>query len=135
MMQINRSTRAENWNALSHGLGFLAALVALPFLIHLSVARGDPFGVVSSVIFGTTMLLTLGASTVYHASRSPRNRRILQIIDHMSIYLLIAGIAFSTGVAFYLQDHRRGFHFAWHLFVMAGCAGLYGAVFMEIARA
>ena len=51
------------------------------------------------------------------------------------VYLLIAGIAFSTGVAFYLQDHRRGFHFAWHLFVMAGCVGLYGAVFTEIARA
>lgn len=211
-MQITRSQREEDWNAISHGLGFLAALAAFPFLIYVSVSRGDSFSVVSSAIFGTTMLLTLGASTIYHASRSPQNRRTLQIVDHMSIYLLIAGsytplcltalrgpwgwslfgvvwgmaitgvllktrftgrfealstamylamgwlcliaivpmfqlmqvgslvylliagIAFSTGVAFYLQDHRRGFHFAWHLFVMAGCVGLYGAVFTEIAR-
>ena len=48
------------------------------------------------------------------------------------IYLLLAGVFFTSGVVFYLLDSKKGFHFVWHLFVMAGCVGLYGAVFSEI---
>ena len=50
------------------------------------------------------------------------------------ISLLVAGLAFTAGVVFYLQDHRRGFHVIWHVFVVTGCAGLYAAVFAEIGR-
>ena len=46
--------------------------------------------------------------------------------------LVIAGLLFTTGVVFYRNDHRRGFHLIWHLFVLGGCACLYGAVMMEI---
>ncbi len=49
------------------------------------------------------------------------------------IALLVAGAAFTIGVGFYLRDDRRGFHVAWHGFVLLGCAGLYAAMFLELA--
>ena len=88
-MPLERTKREADWNAISHGLGFLATLAAFPFLIQVSISGSDSARVVGSVIFGTTMLFTLAASTVHRTARSPRKRRTLQIIDHMSIHLLI----------------------------------------------
>ena len=85
------SRREERWNARTHGVGFVLALAAFPFLILSAASRSDGFGVVGAVVFGSAMLLMLGASTAYHASIDPKRRRILQMIDHMSIYILIAG--------------------------------------------
>ena len=50
------------------------------------------------------------------------------------LFLMAAGVFFTSGVYFYMLDRKQGFHFIWHLFVMAGCAGLYGAVFSEIPQ-
>jgi hemolysin III len=64
----------------------VAALV-----IMIVVALGDPLRVVAASIFGATLVLLYGASTIYHAHSCPRMKPFLQIIDHACIYLLIAG--------------------------------------------
>ncbi|MCH2161347.1 MAG: hemolysin III family protein [Phycisphaerales bacterium] len=48
------------------------------------------------------------------------------------VFLFVAGFSFTSGVVFYLGDNRRGFHLAWHLFVLNGCLFLYLAVFSEL---
>jgi hemolysin III len=78
-------------NAITHGLGLLASVVALPVLLaapHLRVDRWTTLGV---AVFGTTLVLMYLASTLYHAVPHPRAKRVLRTVDHSAIYLLIAG--------------------------------------------
>jgi hemolysin III len=78
-------------NVVTHGLGAIAAGAGLAVLLVYSAWFGGPWHVVSSAIFGTTMILLYAASTVYHASSSPKVRHAAKVLDHASIYLLIAG--------------------------------------------
>jgi len=80
----------EFWNVLTHGIGFLLAIPILVFLIIEGVAKGSTLYVVSFTIFGISTMLLFLASTVYHAA-SEKYKRFFRIIDHCSIYVLIAG--------------------------------------------
>src|SRR5512134_1291060 len=94
-----QSRAEEIANSLSHGLGFLAALVALPVLVLASQQRGAA-AVVGAAVFGTTMALLYLTSTLYHAVTPARAKQVLRILDHGAIYLLIAGTytPFTLGV-------------------------------------
>ena len=78
-------------NVATHGLGAIASGAGLAILLVCSARFGDAWHVASTAIFGTTMVLLYAASTVYHASSSPRVRHVAKVLDHASIYLLIAG--------------------------------------------
>ncbi|MEP6509395.1 MAG: hemolysin III family protein [Gemmatimonadales bacterium] len=78
-------------NSVTHGMGLLASLVALPVLIVAAANRGDAAQLTGSIIFGISLVLLYGASTVYHSFAHSRARRILRLIDHSAIYFLIAG--------------------------------------------
>lgn len=80
----------EFWNVFTHGIGFLLAIPILVFLIIEGVAKGSTLYVVSFTIFGISTMLLFLASTVYHAA-SEKYKRFFRIIDHCSIYVLIAG--------------------------------------------
>lgn len=80
----------ERFNAWTHLVGALLSLVGVGILIALAAATGDPWRVVSVSIFGATLILLYGASTLYHSLRG-RAKVILRKLDHLSIYLLIAG--------------------------------------------
>lgn len=82
--------RGERFNAWSHLVGALLALTGSIWLIVLSSLDGDPWKIVGVSIYGATLLLLYTISTVYHSVRG-RAKRILQKLDHLSIYLLIAG--------------------------------------------
>ncbi len=83
--------REELANTLTHGVGVLAALVGGAVLITLASMKGDPYRIVGAAVFTATLLLLYTASTLYHAARSPRVKFRLKVLDHASIYLLIAG--------------------------------------------
>jgi hemolysin III len=78
-------------NSVTHGLGFIASLVALPLLLISSVRDGDTQNVVGAAIFGASLILLYGASTVYHSFPHSEMRRTFRVIDHSAIFLLIAG--------------------------------------------
>jgi hemolysin III len=78
-------------NVATHGLGAIASGAGLAILLVYSAWFGDAWHVASTAIFGATMILLYAASTVYHASSSPRVRHVAKVFDHASIYLLIAG--------------------------------------------
>ena len=80
----------ERFNAWSHLVGALLALTGSIWLIVLSSLDGDPWKIVGVSIYGATLLLLYTISTVYHSVRG-RAKRILRKLDHLSIYLLIAG--------------------------------------------
>ena len=187
-------------NSISHGVGLVAAIVAVPFVVMAAAARGSTSGIIAAIIFATTMVLLYLSSTIFHALPEGRAKRVFQVLDHAAIFLLIAGtytpftlgvlhgvwgwtlfgivwsvaavgivlksiggvryntistwaylamgwvvviaaerlwtlmpawglfwlfaggLAYTLGAVFFLLERIRYFHFAWHLFVVAGTA-------------
>ena len=84
-------TAAEEWaNSITHGFGLLLSLVGLVVLIFSSVAQGE-ISLAGCSVFGVTLVLMYAASTLYHSFPVSRLKRLLRLLDHVSIYLLIAG--------------------------------------------
>lgn len=81
----------ERINVLSHGLGLLLSIVALPYLITQAISSGTVWHTVSFTIYGFSLILLYAASTIYHSSQRPRLRSRLNVFDHSAIYVLIAG--------------------------------------------
>lgn len=79
-------------NSISHGLGCLFGIVGLMLLLDkASVMHAGLTAIVSSSLYGGSMILLFLASTLYHAVSHPRAKRVLKKVDHCAIYLLIAG--------------------------------------------
>ena len=85
------SEKEERLNVLSHGLGLVLSTIALVVLILKAVEQGGTMRIVSFAIFGLSMLILYTASTFYHQAKEPALRHRLNIVDHASIYILIAG--------------------------------------------
>jgi hemolysin III len=99
-VQNRTQSRGEELaNSISHGTGFLAALIALPVLV-LSAGRNGTASLVGAGVFAATMAVLYLTSTLYHALAMTRAKRVFQILDHGAIYLLIAGTytPFTLGV-------------------------------------
>ena len=83
------SHREEVASLLTHAAGVVFSIVALAVMMFLS--GGEPLKLVSSFIFGISLILLYSSSTLYHFFTSPRWKARFQILDHACIYLLIAG--------------------------------------------
>ncbi len=81
----------EKFNAVSHLLGAILALAGTVVLVVLAALGGDPWKVVGVSIYGASLVLMYGSSTLYHSVRGGRAKDFLRKMDHQSIYLLIAG--------------------------------------------
>lgn len=124
-----QSLGEEIANAVSHGVGLLAALVAAPFLIADAARRGDA-AVLGASVFAVSMALLYLTSTLYHAFPTSRTRtkRILRVVDHGAIYLLIAG----TYTPFTLGALRGPW--GWTLFGLIWALALFGIAWKVMAR-
>ena len=80
----------ERFNAWTHLVGTVLSVTGAIILVVMAAAMGDPWKVVSVSIFGASLILLYSASTLYHSLRG-RAKIILRQLDHLSIYLLIAG--------------------------------------------
>ena len=94
----------ERLNSISHLVGAALALVGLGALLTISIQTRDPWVISSFSVFGFTMVLLYTMSTLYHSFSPPKLKRIFQIFDHVSIYLLIAG----TYTPYMLVSLREG---------------------------
>jgi len=102
--------REELANVVTHGAGAVAALVGAAVLIVLAAVRGSVWEVVGISVFATSLVALYSASTLYHAVRDARLKGRLKLLDHASIYLLIAG----TYTPFMIVELRGGW--GWSLF-------------------
>jgi hemolysin III len=80
----------ERFNSISHLIGSAAALAGTAFLVVTAARQGDPWKIVSFSIYGASLVLLYGFSTLYH-SLSGRGKAVFRTLDHLAIYLLIAG--------------------------------------------
>jgi hemolysin III len=83
--------REEIANALTHGLGVVAALCGSSVLITIAAMQGNGWQLGSAIVYGVTLILLYLASTLYHAVPHPTAKARLKVFDHCAIYLLIAG--------------------------------------------
>lgn len=85
------SVTEEIANSITHGIGILLSISGLAILVAFSSLHGNGWHVTASAIFGSTLVLSYTASTLYHGIPTIRAKRVLKVIDHAAIYLLIAG--------------------------------------------
>ncbi|MCS7194897.1 MAG: hemolysin III family protein [Meiothermus sp.] len=121
MKSLFSSTAREPFNAYSHGLGALLALLGSLALLLLS--QGSPTKLVGALVFGLTMTLMYVASTLYHALRVPQSTLLwLRRLDHAAIFLFIAG-TYTPVLLLALEATWR----PWALGLVWGLAGLGAA--------
>lgn len=80
----------ERFNAISHLVGAVAAVIGSVVMIVVAARDGDPWKVASVSIFGATLIMMYTASVLYHSLHG-QAKALFQKLDHQSIYLLIAG--------------------------------------------
>jgi hemolysin III len=114
--------REELANVISHGFGALLSIAATIILVMRARALGDGLTVLGFSLFGAGLVLLFSASTVYHASVLPSARRRLRVLDHSSIYVLIAG----TYSAFCLTALRGPL--GWAIFAVIWALAISGIV-------
>ncbi|MCF6350091.1 MAG: hemolysin III family protein [Flavobacteriaceae bacterium] len=85
------SQTEEKINIITHALGMLLSIIALVFLILKASLYGNIWHIVSFSVFGSSLIILYTASTLYHQSKTLKIRTKLNIFDHASIYILIAG--------------------------------------------
>ncbi len=100
----------EALNALTHFAGFGLGIAVLVILVVSASARGDPWRIVSYSIYGACLIMLYGASALYHAVPHGAFKRAMNKVDHVSIFLLIAG----TYTPFLLVPLRGGW--GWSIF-------------------
>lgn len=113
-------------NSVSHGVGLVAALVAVPILIDAAVRRGGAAGIVGASVFAGTMVLLYLTSTLYHALPKNKAKRVFRVLDHGAIFLLIAG----TYTPFTLGVLRGGW--GWTLFGLVWGLAVLGIVLKTV---
>jgi hemolysin III len=204
------SLTEEIWHAVTHGVGALLSIAALVLLIVFAVTNGSSLHVVAASIYGASLVILFGSSTLYHAVTHQRAKEIFQRFDHAAIYFLIAGsytpimlitiggawgwtlfsvewgiavigillkfvypgrfemlsliayvvmgwlivlvfgdfrvgiapigfwlmvaggLAYTSGIFFYIKDRISYFHTIWHIFVMAGAILQFFAILLYV---
>ena len=105
-------TRAEEWaNGITHMIGVVFGIVALTMMMVFASLQGTAWHVVSCSIYGATLIILSLMSTLYHLLTNFHAKRVFQIIDHCTIYFLIAGT--YTPFVLVTMEHTK---IAWVIF-------------------
>jgi len=121
------SIKEEIAHSITHGVGIVLSIIGLTVLVTFSSLLGNVWHIVSTSIFGASLILLYTASTLYHAIPNPRAKSVLKQIDHSAIYVLIAG----TYTPFLLVNLHG--YIGWSLFVMVWLIAIMGII-LEVYR-
>ena len=111
------SLSEERINVVSHFIGLILSAFALVFLAIKAVKNGDSVTIVSAIIYGVSLILLYTASTLYHNSVKEKLRKRLNVFDHASIFILIAG-SYTPYLLISLKN-TFGFHFFIFIWIVA----------------
>jgi len=120
------SVTEEIWHAVTHGIGLLLSIAGLTILVAYATLQGSTLSIISSAIFGTTLIVMYGSSTLYHAITHTKIKKIFQQFDHASIYFLIAGT--YTPITLLTLGGAWG----WSIFSVVWSAAIVG-IFLKFA--
>ena len=117
----------ELFNANTHGIGALLSVAGCVIQLVRCHQLGDGVAVVSSAIYGATLIILYTMSTLYHALANEKAKAVFRVFDHVTIYLLIAGTYTPYTLA------CLGGAFGWTLFGIVWAAAIVGIVFSSIS--
>lgn len=124
---ISYTLGEELFNAITHGVG--AALAIVGTIVLLASSQG-PWAVVSSAIYGASMILLFTMSCLYHSLTNPKAKYVMRVFDHTTIYLLIAG----TYTPFTLVTLRADKEWvAWTIFGVVWASAVVGIILNAIS--
>jgi hemolysin III len=105
MQTINSKTsiQQELVNSIIHGFGIIFGIVSIPILIALAIKSNNTAGIIGAAIYGFCFLQLFTFSTLYHGFQQRQVKRVLEILDHISIYFLIAG-TYTPFLLIYLDN-------------------------------
>lgn len=113
-------------SSISHGIGAGLGIAALCLCVVRAVSHGDAYAIVSSWIFGFSLVILYSMSCIYHGLARNNAKRVMRILDHCTIFLLIAG----TYTPFTLVSLRQGA--GWPLFGIIWGTAILGIVLNAI---
>ena len=91
-MNLPKYTLSEELvSAISHGIGVLLSISALVLCIVFASIHHNPLGIIASIIYGLSLIILYLMSTLYHSFKPNKAKKVFRILDHCSIFLLIAG--------------------------------------------
>lgn len=123
-------TRGEEIaNTVTHALGAVFGVTALVLCVLLAAGSGDPFRIVGASIYGASLTVLYAMSSVYHGLRPGMAKRVMQVIDHCTIYLLIAG-TYTPIVLGPLREISAAI--GWTVFGIVWGLSVFGSVFTAI---
>jgi hemolysin III len=111
-----QSAFEERLNAWSHGLGAAMGIAGLILLI-VFLKQETPYALFSVIVYGLSIIVLFLASTFYHAVNDERRKHYFRIVDHISIYLLIAGT--YTPVLLIVLPDSSGWELFWTVWGIA----------------
>ena len=122
----NQSLGEEISNAISHGVGALLSIAGTVVLIVRAAMMGRAIGVVSAALYGASLILLYTFSSLYHSLTHRGAKRVFQVFDHCSIFILILGTYIPICLTL------LGGWVGWTIFgVIAACA-VVGIVFNSV---
>jgi hemolysin III len=121
-----QSRREEIANSVSSGIGLIAIIGGIPFLLGSAIQHGSEFRLAGVIIFAATMVSLYLSSTIYHALPRTKIKRLFRLFDHCAIFLLIAG----TYTPFALGALRGVW--GWTLFSLVWCLAILGIGFKAL---
>ncbi|WP_224484805.1 PAQR family membrane homeostasis protein TrhA [Robertkochia aurantiaca] len=113
---MEQTVNEERWNALSHGFGAALGILGLFVLIHFDTGKSE-FSTFSIVLYSFSMIVLFLSSTIYHAVSNKHLKNVFRKLDHISIYLLIAGT--YTPIALITLEKGSGWTIFWVVWSIA----------------
>lgn len=113
--------KEEKLNAWSHGLGVVLSIPALIILLF-QYSGSAAYGTFALWVYGLSLILLFSSSTIYHVAAHPKLKRQLRILDHISIYILIAGTYSPVALIKLVDDN------GWFIFTTVWIIALVGSV-------
>jgi hemolysin III len=110
-------------NSVTHGIGAAISAAGLGAILVIAAVRGTTFQLVACSVYGASLVLLFLCSTLYHALTNGRAKRLFRVLDHASIYVLIAG----TYTPFTLVTLRGVW--GWSLFGVIWALAVAGIIF------
>lgn len=116
----------EIFNSVSHGAGSLLSIAGTVILIIFSTIYADVWAVVSSCVYGASLIILYTMSTLYHAITNDRAKKFFRVMDHNTIFFLIAG-TYTPLTLFCLKGWL-----GWTLFGIVWGAAIVGIILNSI---
>ncbi|MGC1630840.1 MAG: hemolysin III family protein [Gelidibacter sp.] len=107
----------EKLNAWTHGFGAVLGVAGLALLVSFKEHKTD-WSLFSVIVYGVSIIILFSASAIYHSVSSEKRKHYFRIIDHISIYLLIAGT--YTPVTLIALNNSLGWPLFWTVWAIAG---------------